>query len=94
MDIKVTTLNTFGVIMFQICSIWKTMLMALEKRPPREGRFGSGEQSPSAPGSVIGTVPDFIDFHIHLPTFHGNCDALLRGLSGRGCQTHSFITLQ
>ena len=52
-----------------------------------------GVNSPNVREVVLGTAPDFIDFHIHLPTFYGNCDALLRGLSGRGCQTLSLITV-
>ena len=47
-------------------------VMPLEERPPPPQRrpFGRGEQSiPWVDEVVLGAVPDFIDFHIHLPTF-------------------------
>ena len=38
--------------------------MPLEKGPLREGRTVARVRQ-----TVLGMVPDFIDFHIHLPTF-------------------------
>ena len=48
-----------------------------------EGAISEGVNSPHVHEVVLGTVPDFIDFRIHFQLFYGNCDALLRGLSGR-----------
>ena len=35
----------------------------------RRGAVLEGVNSPRVREVVLGTVPDFIDFHIHLPTF-------------------------
>ena len=42
--------------------------MPLEKRPPR-GAVLEEVNSPRVREVVSGAVPDFIDFHIHLPNF-------------------------
>ena len=67
-----------------------SQVMPLDKRPPTGG-LSEGVQSPGIREVVLGTVPDFIDFHIHPRTFLWQ---MLRGLSGRGCPTLSFITMQ
>ena len=65
---------------------------------PPERAVSEGVIVPRVREVVLGMVPDFIDFHILLfisqQLFHGNYDALLRGLSGGGCQTLSFVTVQ
>ena len=56
------------------------VVMPLEKRSP-EGGVSEGVNSLLCARQVVsGTVQDIINFY-------GNCDALLRGLSRRGCQT-------
>ena len=69
--------------------------MLLEKQPPEESIL-KGVNSPRVCEVVLGTVPDFIDFRKYssFTFFYGDCVASLRELSGRGCQTLSFITVQ
>ena len=44
---------------------------------------------------VLGSVPDFINFHIHLPTFLWQLQCFVeRIISGTGCQTLSVIAAQ
>ena len=43
-------------------------IVPLEKRS-REGPVGKGQIVPRVRDIVLGKVPNFIDFHIHLPTF-------------------------
>ena len=44
-------------------------IMPLEKPRPRLGRFGKREHFRVSVRNCQYTVPDFIDFHIYLPTF-------------------------
>ena len=72
-------------------------MMPLEKRPPPEGAVSKGTIPPSAPGSVrYGarfhrfSYSSSIGSNFYVATEM----ALLRGLSGRGCQSLSFTAVQ